>query len=132
MANRWDSTILWDSTWTWQGGDLEEFTWEPQYVYTELIGFKTNVIPMDSGKEVRYSKGQPRREFELVFSLLNGTTKDEIQAFFDAREGSFDTFYWDNPNDSTSYEVRFKEDSIQVDNVEYDMYNINITLLEII
>ena len=131
-VNRWNSAIKWDSSYTWEGGDLEEFTYEPTYIFTETLGMLTNVLLMDSGKEVRYSKGSPRREFSLTFSNTDDTYKDGITTFFTNNEGRNDTFYWTNPNDSVVYEVRFKSDSLDIDYIDYGIYNIRLTLVEII
>ena len=131
-TNRWDSTIYWDSTYTWGGGELDEFTWDPQYIFSEIVGFMTNVFLMDSGKEVRYSKGEPRREFNLVFQAIDDDDKDGIVDFYNDHEGRNTSFYWENPNDSVYYEVRFKADSLEINYIDYGMYDIRLSFMEII
>lgn len=132
MANQWNSAIYWNSAWTWGGGDLEGIPYEANYIFSEVIGVMTNILVAETGKEFRYSKGQPRREFRLVYTNRSETVKDALLTFFGAREGNYDSFYWVNPNDSTTYEVRFKEGSLDVDYVDYDIYNINFSLMELI
>ena len=106
--------------------------YEPNYVFSEIVNVRTNIVPMDSGKEVRYSHGTQRREFTLVFKQTDETLKDVLVAFYTARTGSLNTFSWVNPNDNKSYTVRFKDNSLQVDCIDYQIYNITLLFLEVI
>ena len=111
---------------------MSTFAYEPQYVYTETGGFHTTVHLMENGKEIRYTKGSSRREFNLVFSSYDETGKDNIYNFFVAQSGSLEKFDWVNPNDSVTYNVRFKEGSLVTEEVDYQLYNINLTFVEVI
>lgn len=106
--------------------------YRPNYVFTESSEVTTNIIQFESGKEARYSKGSPRREFTLNYSNMDETTRDAIIAFLQARSSSTDSFSWENPNDSVTYTVRLKESAITYDCVDYGIYNMNVTFLEII
>ena len=132
QQNKWDSTIYWNSVYTWGGGALVDFEWEANYVYNESIGFKTTIFLTDGGKEVRYSKGVPHRQFALDFIHRSGTTINEIEDFYDIKQGTCTSFYWENPNDSIIYEVRFKDDSFEKEIVDYNVYNARVTLVEVI
>lgn len=107
-------------------------TYRPNYVFEERMGYVTNVLPFESGKEARYSRGSPRREWTLVYSNADDTTRDALLDFFKARQMSTNSFDWVNPNDSTSYTARLSEDSVTVETIDYGIHNITLTLVEVI
>jgi len=111
---------------------MATFSEEPTYVYTEMKQHKTNVISFENGKEARYSKGSFVREFTLEFRSLNGTDKDTIVDFYIAREGRSETFDWENPIDSTTYTVRFSDDALSIENVDYDIFDILVNFVEVL
>uniref|UniRef100_A0A6M3JAG0 DUF2460 domain-containing protein n=1 Tax=viral metagenome TaxID=1070528 RepID=A0A6M3JAG0_9ZZZZ len=108
----------------------ENFTEQPNYVYADVVGYKTNIIPFTSGKEARYSKGSALHEFNLVYSMADDTQKNTIVDFFNARTGILDTFTWTNPTDNVTYTVRFKEDSLSVETYDYGIHRITFSFLE--
>jgi len=109
---------------------MSDFSESPNYIYTEIIGYNTNIVPFSSGKEARYSKGSAIHEFQLVYSMADDTQRDTIVDFFNAKTGILTTFTWDNPTDNTTYTVRFKEDSLSVETYDYGIHRITFSFIE--
>jgi len=67
----------------------------------ETIHHRTLVTPMESGKEVRRSKwAKPIRTFGLIYNGRTHTRMQELWTFYKDRQGAYDTFYFENTNDS--------------------------------
>ena len=49
--------------------------------------------------------------------------------FFNGKDGAKDTFDWVNPNDDVTYVVRFKDTSLVIEELEYQLYNITLTFI---
>lgn len=104
----------------------------PSYVYEEKVGHRTQIISMEDGGEVRSSYGTPRRTFILNYDRVTEAIKDSIVTFFTARIGRYETFNWINPNDNTTYTVRFVDETLEIEEVDDEMYVIKLNLLEVI
>ena len=111
---------------------MADFTYTPDLVYGEEIGYTTQIIQMEDGGEVRNSYGSPRRVFMLEYRDATESTKDSIKAFFEARYGRYDTFTWINPNDDVSYTVRFVDESLEINETAEEFYSIKLKLIEIV
>ena len=67
----------------------------------ESIHFRTLVTPFESGKEQRRAKwSTPRRSFSLTYNGRRYDRMQELWTFYKNRQGAYDTFYFENPNDS--------------------------------
>lgn len=104
----------------------------PSYVYEETVRHRTNIILMEDGGEVRNSYGVARRVFTLNYDRITVTDKDAIQDFFDARVGRRDSFGWVNPNDNVEYTVRFIPEALEIKEVSYQVYNIQVSFIEVV
>ncbi len=102
------------------------------YVYDEDIGYRTSIITMEDGGEQRNSYGTARRVFTLNYDRITEAIKDSMLAFYDARYGRYESFSWENPNDDTIYTVRFVPESFETEEVDYQMYNIQLQLIQVI
>ena len=102
----------------------------PSYVYTEEIGYRTSILSMEDGGEVRNSYGSARRIFTLNYDRITLVQRNAIITEFDTYIGNRDTFSWTNPNDDTAYTVRFAGSSLSDEEVGYEQYNITLQLLE--
>jgi len=111
---------------------MATFTEDPSYVYEEEVRTRTQLIEMEDGSEVRNSYGTMRRVFTLNYDMVTETIRDTIVAFFEARESTFDTFSWTNPNDDTSYTVRFVRDTLNIRQSGYQLYNMQFQFIEVI
>lgn len=110
---------------------METFTWLANKVYESEIKFHTLITEFEDGSEQRRSKGLPRRRFVLKFKKQE-TSADEIKAFFEARKGKFEAFFWTPPRESNPLMVRFDVDVLSIKS-DYDViYEFGLPLIEVI
>ena len=103
---------------------------DPDYVYSEEIGLRVNVIEFNSGKEKRIKRGTKRRQFTLRYDRVTDSKRNAVVTFFTDVSGALQTLSWTNPLDSTAYTCRLAEDSLVVSEPAPSMYNIALTLSE--
>ena len=76
--------------------------------------------------------GTPRRGWEEGF---NGRTKAEmitIRDFFLLKaSGDTTSFTWNNPNDGVDYTVYFKEDTLEIEPIGPELFNIKFELIQV-
>ena len=101
-------------------------------VFEEEVSYNTNVIQFEDGGEVRNSYGTVRRIFTLNYDRITKANRDLIVADYESQYGQYDTFSFTNPNDNTAYTVRYLEGSLEEEETGYEIYNINLKLIEII
>lgn len=67
----------------------------------ERVQFRTLLTPFESGKEQRRNKwAAPIRSFDLQYKGRAQSRMQEIWNFYTQRLGSYDTFYFENINES--------------------------------
>ncbi len=111
---------------------MSVFHWEPDYVYTEVTGYKNNIIEYESGKERRMLKhAYARRTWTLSFPNVPKVHVTDIESFFKLHHGAHNTFNWTNPIDNITYVARFADDSLNFTRVSDDVYNITCKLFEV-
>jgi uncharacterized protein (TIGR02217 family) len=104
----------------------------PQFVFDSGIQYKTVVTPFESGKEQRRKKWTAgKRRFTLRFNALSAADVNAILTFFIARCGSYESFTFTNPVDSSSYTVRFESDTIAQQFVTSAAGGLETTLVEV-
>nr|DAR57085.1 MAG TPA: TIGR02217 family protein [Caudoviricetes sp.] len=107
--------------------------WSPQFVFAYGPQFKTEISSFESGKEQRRQKwSTDRKRFHLVYNHIAAATAAAILAEFESCKGAFSTFSWTNPADSTSYTVRFVEDSLQLQYVTTNVVKLEFDFIEVI
>jgi len=89
------------------------------------------VSTLEGGKEQRKYKGPLPREWTLSFQDTAANI-DTIAAFFDARQGSFESFTWTIPGTSTSVSVRFKEGSLKISRQGHGVAGLQVTFREVL
>jgi len=105
---------------------MEEFTWNPDYVYEVLPRFKTHVNEFEDGSEERAQVWtEAKRSWNLEFKNRTETEKDAILDFFLARKGRLEAFTWTCKLDSTQYTVRFDNDELNAQAVGNKRYSIS-------
>ena len=71
--------------------------------YDENINYKTAISNAEGGKEYRYQQWlYPKRDFNLNLRARDKTEINNIYNFYQRHAGSYDTFYFENPNESSS------------------------------
>jgi hypothetical protein len=94
--------------------------------------WETVITKFKGLSEVRKSDySTARYKFTFKYRNLTSAEKDIIRDFFIARNGSYESFTFVNPVDSLSHTVRFLDNTLNIEYVAYDLYNINnIALIE--
>jgi len=73
--------------------------WRPQSItpYGGSLRYRTLITPFESGKEQRRQKwSKEKHRFVLNWNMLSKSTFYEIQEFFKARKGAYESFYFPN------------------------------------
>ena len=113
------------------------FTTSPTYVFDDSVKLKTLITTYEDGTEQRHSIGSPRRTFTLRFLAVDEASRDEIHSFHQSTYGSATTFQWTHPLDSTTYSVRFIDDTLEEENIKYNdtdgsIFNITVRFIEVV
>ena len=109
-----------------------DFTYTPDYVFTETPQYKTLISTFENGVEQRRAKRSASiKSWKLMFNNRTKTDADAIKSFLNTKLGAFTSFTWVNPNDNTQYTVRFIEDSIDFALVSYQIYTLSFSLVEV-
>ncbi len=96
--------------------------------------FPIIMIPTFEGETITYVDGSEQRilgvdeaqlRIRLRYRYLNETDRNSIFAFFIARKGRTETFYWVNPQNSLPYIVRFEEDMMNVEYFAHKLWHLN-------
>lgn len=111
---------------------MSDFTLTPDYVYSEKKQYKTLKTNFENGAvQTRAKWSSPLRTFRLVFKNRPYSDVTTLMTLFDSKYGGYGSFTFTNPNDSTEYTVRFSEDTLDVENKAYDVYDFSLSLEEV-
>lgn len=104
----------------------------PSFSYVQGIQFKTIISQFENLAEQRRQKwSQGKRTFSLTYPVLSSTDMDTLWNFYVARNGSYDAFTFVDPISSTSYTVRFQDDSLSREEFAYRLEKIGIKLIQV-
>lgn len=95
------------------------------------IQFKTNTTEFENGIEQSspaWSRG--KRRFTLSYEYLPKADALSIDAFFIARKGAHERFYWVNPLDGQTYAVKFAADELRIQWQNAEFANITLEVKE--
>lgn len=110
-----------------------DFTYLPDYVLEEEIGYGTLVSNFENGVEQRRAKRSSSiRKFSLNFNFRTKTDMQTIRDFFIAKLGQLTSFTWVNPNDSATYNVRFQQDSFKFSLVAPNIYSFKFDFVQVL
>ena len=71
--------------------------------YDENINYKTAISSADGGREYRYQQWlYPKRDFSLTLRARDRDEVNNIYNFYQRHAGTYDGFYFENPNESSS------------------------------
>lgn len=110
---------------------IETFSFSPLIEYQQTASHRVLVTEFESGKEERKYLGTRPRTWILQFRDKPSTIQD-IVIFFNARNGNFETFYWQPITEDTPILVRFENDSLQVDYSGTYYADCEVTLREVL
>lgn len=71
-----------------------------------------------------------RRTRKLAYSNLNAADKDKLVALFDYAKGSLNSFFYSEDDFSTNFEVRFVNNKLNITEVAYNAFNVDIEIEE--
>ena len=112
---------------------METFSFDVNVPYEETIVYKTLVTDFESGKEKRYKRwNSPKRIFKVSLVGKSDTIMNAVWAFYKAREGRYDPFYFVNPADGVTYTVRFAEDNLSRELFAYKLLNAELKLMQVL
>lgn len=112
---------------------MSDFAYTPDFTLTEEPTFKTDITEYENGVEQRRKAwASARREWKLVFKNRTLTEINLIKSFFLGKYGAFSSFTWTNPNDSTEYTVRFKQDSFVFERKGYNAYDAETVFIQVL
>ena len=80
---------------------IEEFWFPVNIPFEENINWNTLVTAYEDGKEQRRQKwSTPKRAYAIALKGRTNTIMQQVWDFYVARAGAYDTFYFENPNES--------------------------------
>ena len=118
------------------------FSYQYEKAYQVSSEWKTIIDEVYSGSEQRRNMwSSPRKKWVLRFSVRHSSATD-ILAFFNARKGRYEAFYWtwqdthpvtgvDMGGDGVQYLVRFDMDELNLEHVFMGNQTFQITLVEV-
>ncbi len=112
---------------------MADFTWTPDYVFEEEIGYDTLVSDFSNGAEqARAKRSNSQRKFKLVFKTRTLSEMQAIRDFFISKKGRAVSFTFTNPNDNATYTVRFFEDAFRPELIHYNIYDFELQLRQVL
>lgn len=79
--------------------------------FDEDLLYKTALSPTEGGKEYRYQKWQvPKRTWKIIADARTPAESGALWRFYQRRKGAYDTFLFENPNDSPVLEAQGQYD----------------------
>jgi len=93
-----------------------ECTAVPQFPVKRKISYdvETTVFEDDASQARKVSDTKHQRPIKLVYAAQSDSEKASFEAFFDARKGRYEVFYWnDTRTGETDIKVRFVESAVE-------------------
>ena len=105
----------------------------PHYSLFKIPSFNTHIINYGNKVEQRIARDdEVKYMFKLRWKILNQVNANRLLNFFISMRGSYEAFYWDNPEDNTTYLVRFGSDMMNLEYFTYQLYTLQeVTLVQI-
>lgn len=112
------------------------FTYSYKQAHVNSVQYNTIVDETFTGKEQRRDTwSNPRMSWVLDFEK-NQQNKDAIVAFFRARKGRKESFYWtwdaNKGGDGQQYTVRFASDALDLNIIETGYSTFSIQFVEVV
>jgi len=112
---------------------MPEFTWDPDFPVDVETAYKTLVSKFENGFEQRRAvRSGSIKTFKLTFTNRTATEMQAVKSFFDTKKGQLTAFTFTNPNDSTTYTVRYSEDSFVESRKSVGIYDFRFDLIQVL
>lgn len=109
-----------------------ELVLKPDFQFVQTEEWKTLVSQFENGVEQRRAAwATPLKKWKLQFVNRLLADFQTIQTLFNSKKGAYDSLSWDNPNDGSTYWVRFEDDKIDFTLKAYQIYDFEFTLVQI-
>ena len=105
---------------------------KPDFQFISVNEWNTLVSQFDNGTEQRRDLwATPRKKWRLRF--INRLLADfqTIETLFNSKKGSYGSLTWDNPQDGSTYTVRFEEDKLEAVEKAYQIYDFEFNLMQV-
>jgi hypothetical protein len=96
-------------------------------------GYDIVTTAFDSGHTHAHSRMPARKSWPTLETVpVDRNDRDELRAFWRARQGGVEPFYWTSPDDDTQYTVKFLPDSWEEREVFRDIWVVRFGLEEVL
>ena len=111
-----------------------ECTAFPTPPYGDEQSYSTSVIFFEDDASQVYRSGTTKhREIRLSYENQSDSEKASFEAFFNARGGQYEVFYWNNiRTGETDIKVRFLEDKVEYKAASARTWNWIVTLKKVL
>jgi uncharacterized protein (TIGR02217 family) len=112
---------------------MADFTLAPDFQLETKPVYNTLVTQFENGIEQRRAKRSGSiTEYGLQYRNRPASELATVKTLFNTKKGSLTAFTWTNPEDSTDYTVRFKEDSLSWRLKAFGLYDFDFTLVAVL
>jgi phage-related protein len=112
---------------------MADLTLAPDFQFATVRKFDTLITNFENGVEQRRAKRvSPICEYTLQYRNRTSSDLSTIKTLFNNKYGAYTSFTWTNPEDSTDYTVRFKEDSLKYTYKSYGIWDFEFTLITVL
>ena len=113
--------------------DFPTLNRKPSFTFDETSEYKTLKSPTEDGYVItRAQWTKPKKSWHLTYKLLSNNDYGTLKDFFlNSAKGGALSFNWLNPQDSTTYEVRFKDDNLKASYVTIGYWDVEFELEQV-
>lgn len=105
----------------------------PDFTLQSEVAYDTIVTSFENGMEQRRSRrANSISTWTLNYKNRSSDDLNTILALFNAKKGQLTQFTWDNPEDSTTYTVRFKEGSLKRQYHHYGLWDFSFEIVQVL
>jgi phage-related protein len=107
----------------------------PQFPINEATVYNTLKTDIPYGPSLRrrkWSSNVKKRMFDLKFHAMPKKEMQLLISFYVSMSGTLTSFTWVHPETSTSYTVRFSNDSLSMEEIGEDAFDVSVGFLEVL
>jgi len=109
-----------------------DITLKPDFVFVQEEEWNTLISRFENGTEQRRSMwSSSRKRWRLKYYNRIKSDFEAIQTVFNNSKGAYSSLTWDNPDDGSTYFVRFEKDNLEFEEKAFQIYDFEFTLLQV-
>lgn len=109
-----------------------DLTLKPDFQFVQTEEWSTAISRFENGTEQRRPLwGTARKKWKLQYVNRLIADFQTIQTLFNQKKGAALSLSWDNPNDGSTYWVRFEDDKIDFTLKAFQIYDFEFSLIQI-